>query len=515
MKMTIDPISFKSFLDEIMTIQLKDVIALIEYLEGEKLKKGTVLRKAGENENQAYLVMEGTLALYCPQSRLIRPFFRKEVAFDMDAYFSKSPSENYLIVKENAKLIKVSRKAESLILNNLSHLKTFSEALIQSASASNQKWMKISQMHYSKALPLIKKDNHHFFKVFNSFETASLLQVNRRTLSRFSRQLLQSKHSFLVKAMENNIFNYPFPSECHPQVDHVHSFALEWAIQHKLFFKTKTRLIFDTMKMPYLSCRLYPDASLEKAIWIGKFFVWLFFMDDFTDNLTKGKKEKFWEKILFGVNSIVLNKKVPYGLGKIALFWKAFDNLWNEFTTLASEKFIVIFEESIYQYILANRWEARNLDKGTIPSMVDYIKKRPFFSGGNMALDFSLFVLEDVAPGVYQHWSSLANYKKAASNLIFKSNDLLSYQKEKQLNDYHNLISQLQIHRNLTEEQAINAVIEEHAEELKKFLETDKLLSEAYSPKTQDKMLLMKNIKYQIAGAVEWSMFDTKRYIDF
>ncbi|UJP64877.1 terpene synthase family protein [Mongoliitalea daihaiensis] len=515
MKMIIDPISLKSFLDEIMSIQLKDVIALVEYLEAEKLKKGTVLRKPGENEDQAYLVMEGTLALYCPQKRLIRPFFRKEVAFDMDAYFSKSPSDNYLIVKENAKLIKVSRRAESSILNNLTQLKAFSQALIQSAKGSNQKWMRISQMHYSKALPLIKKDHHHFFKVFNSFETASLLQVNRRTLSRFSSQLFRSRKSFSVKALEENIFNYPFSSECHPQVDHVHSFALEWAIQHKLFFNTKTRLIFDRMKMPYLSCRLYPDASLEKAIWIGKFFVWLFFMDDFTDKLPKGQKEKFWEKIVLGVNSIVCKNKTPRGSGKIALFWNAFGNLWDEFTSLASEKFTEIFKESLYQYALANRWEAKNLDKGSIPSIAEYAKKRPFFSGGNLALDFSRFVLEDVAPGVYKHWNSLANYKRAASNLIFKSNDLLSYQKEKQLNDYHNLLSLLQIHQNLTEEEAINAVIIEHSEDLKKFLEIDRQLSEAYTLKTQDKMLLMKNIKYQIAGAVEWSIFDTKRYIDF
>lgn len=513
--MTIDPVLLKSFLEEIMSVKFSDVLKLVDYLEGEKYNKGTILRSPGEVENQAFLVLKGTLAIYCPQNRLIRPFFAKEVAFDMDAYFSKSPSETYLVVKENAKLIKVSRDAEATILSKLKHFKTFSNALILSAKNSNQKWMRISQMHYSKAIPLIKKDYKHFFRVFNNTETASLLKVSRRTLSRYSTQQFYSRRSFSVRALEEGIFNYPFPSECHPQVDHVHSFALEWAINHKLFFNRKTRLTFDIMKMPALSCRLYPEVNLKKAIWLGKFFVLLFFMDDYTDKLAKGKKSNFWRQMLYGFKSIVEENKTPSRNGKINLFWCSFQNLWIDFMNIASEEFLQIFKESFCQYIKANIWEAENLDLRRIPSIKEYVENRPLFSGGNLALDFSLFAIEDITPDIYQHWEDLRNYTIAASNLIFKSNDLLSYQKEKLINDHHNLVSLLQIYKELPEDEAINEVIKEHKSDLEFFLEMDDQLSESYSLSSQNKMLLMKSIKYQVSGAVYWSLFDTKRYIDF
>jgi hypothetical protein len=123
--------------------------------------------------------------------------------------------------------------------------------------------------------------------------------------------------------------------------------------------------------------------------------------------------------------------------------------------------------------------------------------------------------MEEDYPNIHTVWKSLNKYTALASKLIYISNDLLSFEKENKIKDPHNWVFLLVNLQNMEVDKAMDHLLIQHNLALKEFTQMDESFRENYSPSNRTLLAAIKNIKYQVSGAVAWSVFDTRRYLDF
>ncbi|MDO9552234.1 terpene synthase [Rhodonellum sp.] len=514
MKRVLKPIILKTFLDGFAVAASEEYPKLEPFVEFNRFKKGEVVRPAGTAEDFAHYIIEGTIALF-QEDRLVRPYFPQQVAFDLDSYANQSLSPFHLVALEACVVFSVSRANEAKILQELPAFREISLKIFERAKKGDKEWIAVSQMHYKDAIPYIQEKMGKHFNIFQAKQLASLVGVNERTIKRYNKKLFTNRKSLAVKARGRELFNYPFKSIVHEDVEEVDYLVTCWASEHKLLPNQKAILKYQKMKMTWLSARLYPEVKIEKAIWLGCLYALLFTMDDLTDKLPNGEKHKFWQKISDGLILTMENGALPTQKSTIRPYWEAFADLWDKLLSLASQEFIQFFKELVFNYVKENCWEALNHDLHQIPTIAQYLHKRPVFSGGHLAISLIPFTMEEDHQDIFHHWQFLKKYNELASKLIFISNDLLSFDKEFKIEDPHNWIFLLMEEEKLVKEEAILKLLEIHAETLQAFNNLDTGYQENYTPSTRAILTAIKNIKYQISGAVAWSITDTKRYMDF
>ncbi|WP_373496225.1 terpene synthase family protein [Aquiflexum sp.] len=514
MKKSIMQSLLKSFLDELYVIPTYDYDKLMKFVEFRVFKKGGILRTAGTTENNAHFILEGGLGLM-REGKLERVYFPKQVAFDVKSFKDNSTSPYSLVSLQDSSVVSLDKANEARILNEIPSFNTLSQKIWERAKKSDQEWINISQMHYLNAIPILEEKLGNHFKVLKPGEIGELVGVNLRTISRYNKKLYDQRRSIAVKAKAKELFDYPFSSIIHSDVDEIDSITTCWASEQKLLPNQNSIIKYQKMRMTWLSARLYPESKIEKAIWLAKLYALLFILDDYTDSIPKGEKHAFWEKISIGYKLIMENGAIPTEKGQIRPFWMAFADLWEDLNGLTSSPFINLFQELILNYTKENIWESLNLDLEKIPSIDQYLSKRPVFSGGFLAIHLIPFTMEDDYHDILVVWKSLTKYTEFASRLIYISNDLFSFDKESKIKDPHNWVYLLINWENLDKDKAIEKILHFHDLALKDFIQLDKAFQENYSPANRTLLSAIKNIKYQVSGAVAWSVNDTTRYVDF
>ena len=504
----------KSFLDELHVIPTYEYDKLMQFVDFREFNKGEILRTAGTTENNAYFILEGSLGLI-REGKLERVYFPKQVAFDVKSFTDNSTSPYSLTSLQNSSVVSLDKANEARILDEIPSFSALSQKIWERAMKSDQEWIKISQMHYLNAIPILEEKLNNHFKVLKPGELGELVGVNLRTISRYNKKLYDQRRSFAVKAKAKELFDYPFNSIIHSDVEEIDSITTCWASEQKLLPNQNAIIKYQKMRMTWLSARLYPESKIEKAIWLAKLYALLFVLDDYTDKIPKGHKHIFWDKISYGFKMIMENGAIPTQKEEIRPFWNAFADLWENLKPVSSIEYLEVFKELFKNYIKENIWESLNLDLNRIPTIEQYLSKRPVFSGGFLALHLIPFTMDEDYPNISEVWNSLKKYLDLASRLIYISNDLLSYDKENKLKDPHNWVYLLIHLENHEKDKAIEIALNHHNQVLKEFIQLDRAFQENYSPANRTLLSAIKNIKYQVSGAVAWSVNDTTRYIDF
>ncbi|SMD44450.1 cAMP-binding domain of CRP or a regulatory subunit of cAMP-dependent protein kinases [Aquiflexum balticum DSM 16537] len=508
------PIFLKQFLDALEVHSLEEYYSLADYINERTFRKGKILRPAGTHEDYAHFILKGMLALV-QDRRLVRIYLPFEVAFDLDAYSNQSKSPYKLVALENSKVITVSRSAEEKILSNLPEFKTLSEKLISRAKKSDLEWIAITQMHHSEAIPLLREKMGQQFQIPSTKRLSEMLGISSKTLSRYYSKQYTNRKSILVRAQAKEIFHYPFHSIVHSDVEEIDSIVTCWASHHHLLPSQKAISDYQKMKMTWLSARLYPEATIEKSIWLAKLYAFLFIVDDYTDKTPVGEKHRFWMELASGMKDIMNEMIIEQRNKNLRIFLNAYFDLWKEFSLLASPDSRSYFKCMMNNYVRENQWEACNRDFRRQITIHSYLEKRPVFSGGILAIGLIKFAMENNHHDLSAVWQNLRSYQNLAAKLIFISNDLLSYEKEKHIEDPHNWLSLMIKEMGIEKEQAEKSLLEIHSQTLEELLVLDRKYQKNYIPNSRTVLTAIKNIKYQISGAVAWSVYDTKRYIEY
>ncbi|MCH7415284.1 terpene synthase family protein [Belliella sp. R4-6] len=370
----------------------------------------------------------------------------------------------------------------------------------------------ISQKHYKDAYALLNRYFNGFFRILNPDQLAQLFKVDKRTISRHNKYLHQIKESPVAKVKMGEILNYDFFSSLHLEAGLITNKVVAWLKSHQLLESPRQIRNFRENKMTYLAARLYPEASLQKSIWIGKLYAWLFLMDDYADRLPKGQKLKFWAVMEESVGNIMDPFYQAYLVNE-NIFIRGFEILWKDFAMLKSEWYRDTLKSEIEQYMVANLWEAKNRDFDKIPPLEEYLNKRPYFSGGRLALELIPLCIHGKPEEIQYAWGMLEAPRKLAAELIFISNDILSYQKEAEISDFHNWVALLMENQKMDKDGAMQTLLLRHDKVLRTFESKIRLYTANYKPEDSLNLSMIKNLKFQVSGAVTWSVEDTKRYL--
>ena len=504
-------LDLKAKLDKIEVVPEEAYIKLMKFITFRKFESNELIRKSGETEKYSYYLFNGVLALK-KEDRIIRLFFPNHIAFDREAYFSTTYSDYNLVALKEGVMMQLANEDESRILQELPEFDGLSTALKKMTKKTDELWVMITQKYYIDAYPLLNRYFKGFFEYLSPHEQAQIFTVDKRTISRHNRYLHEIRNSAVARVKMGDILQYDFYSSLHADVKLITDKVVSWLKKQGLLNNPNKIMEFRAFKMTNLPARLYPETELRKSIWLGKLLGWLFLLEEYVEKLPMGNKLPFLQNL----EGAVINEFNSFNQApnkNLDLFAQAFHQLWKDFSQLKVNWFEQILKRELLAYITHNCWKAQNKEMGRIPEISDYLERRPFFSGLNLVLELIPFSFPDHIPNIGTEWLKVNLLKKMASELIFISNDILSFQKKKRIGDTHNWVMLMMHHNKYSQEDAFEYLVKRHDTILESFDKAIKKYIENYNPSENLSLAFIKSLKFQVSGTVTWSVEDTKRYI--
>lgn len=484
-----------------------------EFLEIGTAKRKATIRHAGTVEIESRFLVEGMVGMYY-MGNLSRLYFPGDVFMDFESYQTQVPSKYRFKSFGEAVYISLSYLNEALLLKEIPEFTDFSKSQIAKVRYADVEWYAFTQMNYRDKIRVIEEKFPSFKYDLTNKEKASLLGVSYATAARIKKETYEAKTIDKIGQL-GKVLHYPFPAYVHNDAADIEDQTASWAFHFHSILRSKEEVAYyKNQKFSYLSSCLYPEIDIEKGVWISKLYLWLFYMDDMTDDLHIGQKADFWNYLLSGSVNVMEGKPLGFNPDRISLFLNAFSDLATEFDVLVSgnkELKGLIFSE-VLNYMQKNKIEAEFKDKKTLPSWEEYQDIRPAFSGGNLALALCAFESGENFTSDSSDWKDTSDLRVQAAKLIYLSNDLISYQKEADRGDFMNAVALLMQHKGMSFKEAQQEVLNLHAEGLEEFVMMDKKWREEYRPENSGVLKYLKQIKYKIAGSVHWSLSISPRY---
>ena len=133
------------------------------------------------------------------------------------------------------------------------------------------------------------------------------------------------------------MLHYPFPAYVHNDAAEIEEKTVSWAFHfHSILRNNDEIAYYKGQKFSYLSSCLYPEIDIERGVWISKLYLWLFYLDDITDDLHVGQKAGFWDYLLSGVENIMGRNQLGFIPDRIIVFLNAFIDLAATLDSLVS-----------------------------------------------------------------------------------------------------------------------------------------------------------------------------------
>ena len=509
------PIVLKPLLDPLETVSAESYRKAGKYVKLYSVKRKKLIKPVGSIEQDSRILLSGLVGMF-RDGKLIRIYFPKEIMMDAASYFMDTPSKYEFRAFEDSSYANLTREGEKLLLEELPEFSVLSTKMTAIAQESNSDWLALSQLSWREVLAYLKYKDPEIENKIMQKHLAEVLKINPSTFYRYRRQIYdQARSKKDIRYLKEKL-SYSFKSEIYDRVEELDEHVFAWATYfHGFLNATTDEKKYKAMKWSWLSARLYPEADWDSACWLAKLFLLLFVLDDTTDNLPLGLKNRFWKDIELGFNEVISNKSLTASGVMIKKYIRAFKSLWDDFNLIhrGDAAYIRFITDQLGQYLEAKRRESSNKDKEQVPTLADYQLYRPVFSGGRLAIAFTSMGMGTEFSALAEAWEETAHVRGLAEELIVITKDLFSYQKVKKANDFHNWIPVLVNAEGMTEDQARDYLIEKHARLVNEFMEINAEWTQQYNPDKDLELAILKQLKYKVSGAVEWSIKDTKRYL--
>jgi len=300
----------------------------------------------------------------------------------------------------------------------------------------------------------------------------------------------------------------PFPSAVNRHAESVNQHTLAWVKRFKLIPNKGefNRLI--RSKFGWLAARAYPNAPLQELEIVSDWNTWLFIRDDQCDESRLGKDPvllaRVHEELLQVLNGRLPNSRDP------ALAHALYD-LRVRMLDKASSGWMCRFVQSVVEYFESSVWEAQNRAYSIIPDTDTYILMRPYTGG--LYTDIELI---DITEGIHlplhvRKHTSIKRLTLMANNVVCWSNDIISFAKETQHNDVHNLVVTLRRYHQ-TLQQAIDHAAELTNAEVRAFEVLQDQLPSFGTAIDVDLQRYIAVLRSWMRGNLDWANNDSGRY---
>ncbi len=227
-----------------------------------------------------------------------------------------------------------------------------------------------------------------------------------------------------------------FPFSFNPYCTKLDDQVLRWAWNEGLFEAPSELERCRTQQINSFCGFLYPDFDATKLELVMNFFLTLFLLDDLIDEDLGDEQLQFLEKL----NS---NEQVFYpGNNRLSRLGIQISGLFIQIgMEIISPPTRTDWQLAWQLYTSSILWEVGNKINGKIPDLSEYKTLRPFSSGVNLAILINRSDNFDESCRSVFLEGQIARY-------ICLSNDLDSFEKEKEVQDFHNEVILLQLTTN-------------------------------------------------------------------
>ncbi|TWV93017.1 terpene synthase family protein [Chitinophaga pinensis] len=307
----------------------------------------------------------------------------------------------------------------------------------------------------------------------------------------------------------------PFPSLLNQYVEKADRHTTLWVKKYQLVPDEERWSCYHRQKFTWMVARMFPTADLNALSIAADLNTLLFVLDDQFDEHGEGaatiKQKEHFEQLVHALIGIMKhNSQISLEKGGPVL--SAVSDFWKRIRKLGNLGWQVRFIESLQQAFAANLWRIEQVSRGQLPTLEEYMKWRPFFSGAS----FFAHLLEAIEAFSLPDYVFLdATVKKLimlCSNTICWANDLFSFNKELEQGDEMNIVMLIRNTRDCTLEEAIAIAVGIHDEQVRQFGHLSVQLP-SFGPATDVQLSrYIAALSVMMKGNIEWSIKDTARY---
>jgi CRP-like cAMP-binding protein len=484
-----------------------------EYLSLTELSEKEVIRFAGEVELHSHVLIEGLVGMF-QNGRLVRLFFPGDMFMDYESYVQQLPSRYEIRCLEDSVFTSLDFNQEQEVLKNIPEFREVSEHLIQRIRFANEQWVAFTQLHHLERIEQLEARKPNIRIALKRADLANILGVSESTVQRMrsKKDEPDSKTPSWKRQLMAEL-RYSFKHALHPKAQEIEGVTLAWATCFHNLLRTPEEIKgFESQKLSLLSSYLYPETELDTAIWISKLYTWLFYLDDQTDRIPRGQKTEFWKFILLGLEKRVGEEVIlPARIRDLVLVWEELRFVLPELENMCKPK-INLVEKEVLDFIHYNLKEAKLKDEGIVQDPESFLIDKPFYSGARLAVNLTCLDIGNDFGEDSEEWEKSKGIRELGERLIFLSNDLISYRKEKNIGDSMNIIAVWMRQNNLNFLQAQEKVLNQFHECLREFLRLDLEIRSNHDPGNIWLLHCLKQVKYKVAGSNYWSLHESNRY---
>ncbi len=301
----------------------------------------------------------------------------------------------------------------------------------------------------------------------------------------------------------------PFPTALNPATAAAHRHTGQWAKRFGLVSSANIERQVATEQFTWLAGRFFPWAPPRELELISDFTSWLFWHDDVCDETLLGEDPGALARRFEALVGTLTRRTharpddtFASALADLSERFKQASPSWGWFNR---------FVTSVQQYFEGGLWEARNRQRGAVPSWGDFVPMRRFAGGMYIYLDFIELANQTELPLVARGHAEVCRLAQMAASVACWHNDLFSLDKEIAYGEVHNLAIVLAHERRLDLEAASRMAVDHCNEEVASFIRSAESLpffGEELSPTLA---VYVKSLQSLMRGNLDWSL-ETQRY---
>ena len=236
----------------------------------------------------------------------------------------------------------------------------------------------------------------------------------------------------------------PFPLRLNRHVRAAHEHSLRWvkrAFGDELLAQKAARA-----RMAWMVAGFYPEAGLVELSLAADYLCWAFALDDLGDETPIGERPTQLSSLFERFDATFTD--APIALDEISEV-AALRDIVTRLRQIATPDQVEAFRAGNQAYFGGMLWEANNRAGKWVPHESSFLMLRP--AAGAVPPFFALVEpLERfrLSPAVKAH-PQVLELQRLAGGIVCWINDVLSFEKERKLNDVHNLAIVYEVHRGL------------------------------------------------------------------
>lgn len=306
----------------------------------------------------------------------------------------------------------------------------------------------------------------------------------------------------------------PFPSRINSHVIAADDHTVRWIRRFRLLQSEEQIRLYRDQGYAYMVARMFPNADLETLCAYSDLNTLLFLVDDFLDQNDamvsgghdSGSVEKFSQIFVAILNDPAV------GHGSHEPVFAALADLWERILKLGTPQWIEKYKKSLWRIFHAALWQHKNIEAGIWPALEDYMSRRQYIGAANVATDCIEMIDRITLPETAWQHPVLVELTEICRNTVCWANDLFSLAKEREMGEYHNLVTILAHEKRLSMPRAIARTIGIHDQQVRRFIRLTATLPDFEEKTNLEIIRYVEGLRAIMRANIDWSNHETSRY---